>query len=223
MSWSIHGGRGREILVNLRENQMKRRRAIQTLAGISVASALPLPAQQTGANPASPNQPVNPPLNETPQLEIAVAEAAAESVPRLFSSAQFGALGRLAELLMPAAGENPGAKEAGVAEFLDFLIGASPADRQTLYREGLDKLNVEARNRYSKPFADTTDTEAGLMLAPLRRAWTHESAEDPATRFLQAAKQDVMEATLNSREWSLARAKRSRRAGGLGMYWYPIE
>src|SRR5438876_1867845 len=171
---SIHGGRCREILVNLRENQMKRRRAIQTLAGISVASTLPLPAQQTGANPASPNQPVNPPLNETPKLEIAVAEAAADSLPRLFSSAQFAALRRLAELLMPAAGENPGAKEAGAAEFLDFLIGASPADRQALYREGLDKLNLEARNRYSKQFADTTDTEAGLMLAPLRRAWTHE-------------------------------------------------
>jgi hypothetical protein len=32
-----------------------------------------------------------------------------------------------------------------------------------------------------------------------------------------------MHATMNSREWSEARAKRSRRASGLGMYWYPIE
>lgn len=201
---------------------MKRRRAIQTLAGISVAGALPLPAQQI---PASPSQArgANPPLNETPKLETAVPEAAAESVPRLFSSVQFAALGRLAELLMPAAGENPGAKEAGVAEFLDLLIGASPADRQTLYREGLDKLNLEARNRYGKPFAETTGAEADPILAPLGRAWAHEPSEDPAARFLQTAKQDVMEATLNSREWSLARAKRSRRAGGLGMYWYPIE
>jgi len=224
LSWSIHGGRGREILVNLRENQMKRRRAIQTLAGISVAGALPLPAspQQTSVAPNKPTG-ANQPPNETPKLDSAVAEAAAESVPRLFSSAQFGALGRLAELLMPAAGENPGAKEAGVAEFLDFLIGASPADRQTLYREGLDKLNVEARNRYGKHFAETTGTEAGTILAPLRRAWTDESPEDPLARFLQAAKQDVMEATLNSREWSVTRAKRSRRAGSLGMYWYPIE
>jgi len=222
--WSIRGGRYREILVNLREKEMKRRRAIQTLAGISVASALPLPAspQQTSATP---NQPTgaNQPPNETPKLESAVAEAAADSVPRSFSSAQFAALGRLAELLMPAAGENPGAKEAGVAEFLDFLIGASPVDRQTLYREGLDKLNLEARNRYNKPFAETTGAESGPILAPLRRAWTDESLEDPLARFLQAAKQDVMEATLNSREWSVARAKRSRRAGGLGMYWYPIE
>jgi hypothetical protein len=28
---------------------------------------------------------------------------------------------------------------------------------------------------------------------------------------------------MNSRQWSEARVKRSRRASGLGMYWYPIE
>ena len=203
---------------------MKRRRAIQTLAGISVAGALPQPSssQQTSA-PRTQTQSANQPPSETPKLENFAADTAADSLPRLFSSAQFAALARLADLLMPAAGENPGAKEAGVAEFLDFLIGASPADRQTLYREGLDKLNLEARRLYGKPFAETTDADAAPIIEPLRRPWTDEPAADPVARFLQNAKQDVMEATLNSREWSLARAKRSRRAGGLGMYWYPIE
>ena len=124
---------------------------------------------------------------------------------------------------MPAAGETPGAKEAGVAEFLDFLISESPPDRQALYRDGLDKLNAEARARYCKPFAELSVSDIDTLLAPLRETWTYSGPADPFARFLRAVKPDVMEATMNSREWSTARAKRGRRGGGLGMYWYPIE
>ena len=197
---------------------MKRRRAIQTLAGMSVAGALPSAhAQQAPAQP----QPRT--VNETPKLETVAPDAVGESVPRFFSADQFAALRRLAEVLMPAAGDTPGAKEAGAAEFFDFLIGQSPTDRQTLYGNGLDQLNARARSRYAKSFADLTITEIEPLLAPLRESWTYGVAADPFARFLQAAKLDILRATMNSREWSVAFAKRNRRASGLGNYWYPIE
>ena len=113
-----------------------------------MASALPSARAQQPPAPRAQAQP--PAVNETPKLETAVADAAAESVPRFFSADQFSALRRLAEVLMPAAGDTPGAKEAGAAEFFDFLIGASPEDRQSLYRNGLDHLNAQARRRYAK-------------------------------------------------------------------------
>jgi hypothetical protein len=193
---------------------MKRRQAIQALAGISVGSALPLPV------PAQPPAQAKP---ETPKLDTAIPDAAAEGVQRFFSAEQFAALDRLAEVLMPSAADLPGAKEASAAEFLDFLISASPADRQALYREGLDKLNAESRRRYGKPFEATNGPEIETLLAPLREPWSHAGPADPAARFLEAAKLDVMHATMNSREWSLAHAKRSGRAAGAGIYWYPIE
>jgi hypothetical protein len=193
---------------------MKRRQAIQALAGISVATALPLPV------PAQPPAQAKP---ETPKLDTAIADAAAKGLHRFFSSDQFAALARLAEVLMPPAADLPGAKEAGAAEFLDFLISESPADRQALYREELDKLNAESRSRYGKPFEATTGPEIDALLAPLREPWSYPGPADPAARFLEAAKLDVMHATMNSREWSVAHAKRGGRAGRLGMYWYPIE
>jgi len=195
---------------------VKRRQALQSLAGISVAGALPLPAP-------SQQQPATHTINETPKLDAAVADAAAEGVRQFFSADQFAALERLAEVLMPAAGDSPGANDAGVALFLDFLISASPADRQAQYRGGLDKLNADARSRYGKPFAKLTPVEIDKLLAPLREAWTFAGSPDLLAQFLRAAKMDVMHATMNSRQWSEARAKRSRRASGLGMYWYPIE
>jgi len=55
---------------------------------------------------------------------------------------------------MPPMRGNPGAIECGAPEFLDFLIGASPADRQRLYRNGLDMLNAHARKQFNKSFAE---------------------------------------------------------------------
>jgi hypothetical protein len=195
---------------------VKRRQALQSLAGISVAGALP---QRT----LSQQQPAAHTVAETPKLDTAVADAAAEGLHPFFSADQFAALERLAEVLMPAAGDSPGAKAAGAAEFLDFLISASPADRQAQYRDGLDKLNADARSRYGKAFAELAPGQIEALLTPLREAWTYAEPADPLALFLRIVKMDVMHATMNSRQWSEARAKRSRRASGLGMYWYPIE
>jgi hypothetical protein len=194
---------------------MKRRQALKSLAGVSAVSALPLPAfSQQSATGA---------VNEMPKLDTATADSAAQSVPRFLSADQFTALDRLSQILMPAAGDTPGAKEAGAAEFLDFLISESPPDRQALYRDGLDELNAQARTRYGKLFAELGPADIHALLAPLREPWSYHGPAAPFARFLQDAKQHVMEAAMNSREWSEARAKRSRRAGGLGTYWYPIE
>jgi hypothetical protein len=196
---------------------MKRRQALQSLAGLSMAGALPVPALSQ-QQPAAPHT-----VNETPKLDTTAADAAAQGLPRFFSADQYAALDRLSEILMPAGADLPGAREARVAEFLDFLISVSPADRQKLYRDGLDTLNAQARTRYGKSFAQLDAAGIDVVLSPLRQAWTYSPSADPLAQFLQAAKMDAMHATMNSRQWSFARAKRSRRAARLGMYWYPIE
>lgn len=210
---------------------MKRRRAIQSLIGLSAAAALPLPAlpqavKETGQPVPSKDTTQPAParaVDETPKLEMTVADAAASGAPRFFSSEQFAALRRLSDLLMPAARETPGALDAGAAEFLDFLIGASPHERQALYREGLEKLNSESQKRYAKAFADLSPAQADSVLAPLREMWTHQGPDDPFERFLITAKDDVLAATVNSQQWVTAVSRRSRSAGGVGQYWYHVE
>jgi hypothetical protein len=145
-----------------------------------------------------------------------------QSEPRFFTPAQFAVLRRLCEILMPAGGY-PGAVEAGAPEFLDFLIGASPAAAQKIYRDGLDGLEQRARTRYGKAFAALIPAEAEPLLGALREPWTYDPPRDPVARFLLQAKQDVRTATVNSREYVSQAAKRRRTASGIGQYWHPLE
>jgi hypothetical protein len=141
--------------------------------------------------------------------------------PRFFNAQQFAALRKLSVVLLPAIGGMPGALEAGAPEFLDFLIGASPADRQQLYKAGLDALNAQARKLHNKAFADVDEAQAALLLAPLRQPWTYEPPADQLARFLREAKQDVRTATMNSCEYATSGSTGGRRGGGIGQYWYP--
>src|SRR5579859_1145893 len=148
---------------------MKRRSMIQSVLGVSAASALPLPLF-----------PQKPPaaIDENPKLPVIATEAVADPIPRFFDPEGFKALRRLGEILVPARPNLPGAVEAEAAEFLDFLIGQSPADRQTLYRDGVAQLNAQARSRYGKPFAEVTAADADSILAPLHEAWTYQGPAD---------------------------------------------
>jgi|SRR5665213_151585 len=200
---------------------MKRRRFIQALAATPAAPALlaQAPLAPSVAKPTANSG------NDAP-LHYAVADEASEAVLHFFNPQQFAALRRLSDLLMPASSTPngaPGALEAKAPEFLDFLLSQSAADRQQLYRSGLDALNSQAKRRFGKLFADVDAGQAEMLLAPLRDPWTYDAPSDPVAAMLRAAKDDVRRATLNSREWNLAAAVGRARGGGGGLYWLPID
>jgi hypothetical protein len=169
---------------------MKRRNFVRALVAAPVAPRLL--AQQPAVAPAQP---------EAAKLETAIADEAADPMPHFFTAAQFAALKKLCDLL------TPGSLDAGVPEFLDFYIGASAADKQHIYRAGLDALNAHGFSQVD---------------AVLRMAWTYEEPADPLARFLRVAKVDVRAATMNSKQFS-ATASTGRRGGGGGLYWYPLD
>lgn len=198
---------------------MKRRRFVQ--AAVAAGPATPvLLAQGTGA-------PGRPPLPsaEPPKIELTVAEAATESVVKFFSTAQFDALRKLSALLIPPLKGAPGALDAHAPEFLDFLLSQSGTEKQALWQLGLDLLNQQAQQKFSKPFASLDDAQAAQLLSPLRKPWTYNPPGDPLERFLHEAKRDVRTATLNSREYvtSGAGGGGARRFGSSGLYWYPVD
>ncbi len=84
-------------------------------------------------------------------MQTVEADLSAQAVaPSFFNPAQFAALRKLGGMLQPPLGGHPGALEAQAAEFLDFLIGVSPADRQKLYRDGLDTLNAQSGKQFQQ-------------------------------------------------------------------------
>jgi Gluconate 2-dehydrogenase subunit 3 len=202
---------------------MRRRGFVKALAAIPAVPAL-LAQQATPTPPAPAVTPIQPPSDELPVLNPSVPDVAAEMMPRFFSPAQFSALRKVSDLLMPAINGAPGALDAKAPEFLDFLIGQSPADRQHVYQSGLDALNQQSSKQFQKPFAELDAAQAATLLAALRQPWTFEDPSDPIAAFLRVAKQDVRTATVNSREYSAATSGGGgRRFGGGGLYWYPLD
>ena len=196
---------------------MKRRRALQSLLGLPAITALPAAAQS-----AAPEKPAPRSADETPKLAMTNADAAATPQPLFFSPEQFRTLERLCETLVPAADPKPGATEAGVAPFLDFLIGRSPSERQTLYQRGLEQLDAGSRARFHVPFEAASAAQIADLLAPLRAPWTFAGPSDAFAGFLIMVKDDTLRATINSREWAAASTGR-RGASGIGTYWYSLE
>lgn len=172
------------------------------------AAALPRPAPAQTGTPAGP---------DLPRLDVTPPHAAGTAKRTFFTQEQFAALEKLADLIAPASPDRPGAKEAEVAAFLDMLVSQSSAEQQKLYRAGLDRLNRD------RPFASATSEQAAALLAPLAQPWTYDGPADPFARFLAAAKQDILRATVNSHAFVTALSSRTRGAAGTGYYWLPVE
>lgn len=193
---------------------MKRRTVFQSLLG---ASAL-APSAAAQAPPKS-NAPT---ADDAIAIDLTTADSVADPVHAFFSAQQYATLARLCDLLGPAYNGKPSAKQAEAPQFLDFLLAESPTDRQVLYAQGLDQLDIDARRGRGKAFAELSDAEAAELLSPLRQKWTRKAPADPLARFLREAKLDVLRATMNSKPYADAAAG-SRRASGVNSYWGVID
>jgi hypothetical protein len=201
---------------------MKRRRFMQALAAAPVVPAL---AQQVRPAPPSGGRGGRGGLGAeqgVKEFEVTPPDAVANTAARFFTPAQFSALRKLSETLLPAMGGNPGAIECEAPEFLDFLIGVSPADRQQLYRGGLDALNAKAKAKFAKSFAELDAKQVDAVIRPLLAAtpWAWDLPKDPAMRFIASVRTDVATATRNSPAW----AEKAGTRGGAGqLKWLPID
>src|ERR1700733_5869819 len=109
---------------------MQRRDFVKAMMAASMTARAAL-GQQTAA-PAAPPPPPQAPgplpwmrgLVEAKSLPVGqfTADAIAQADAHFFSPDQFATLRRLGEILQPPYKGYPGATEAGVPEFLDFLI-----------------------------------------------------------------------------------------------------
>ena len=103
---------------------------------------------------------------------------------------QMATLRRLSEILLPPLKGYPGALDAGTPEFLDFLIGVSPADRQQMYQSGLDRLDAEARQAIRHTVCRSGDAQADQLLRPWLRTWmTDHPPTEPYARLHQSRAQ----------------------------------
>jgi hypothetical protein len=95
--------------------------------------------------------------------------------PRFFNAREWAAVRALAELVIPADAGSVGAVDAGVPEFIDFVLTdplVEPAERerlQTRLRGGLAWLERECGERFGRGFLEASDGERKGVLDAI--AW----------------------------------------------------
>lgn len=85
--------------------------------------------------------------------------------PQFFTAAEYAIVERLTEIIIPS-DATPGAKEAGVAEFIDFMVANDP-EQQYPFRTGLAWLDAHSEQNLGRKFAGLTPEQQTSLLEPL--------------------------------------------------------
>lgn len=89
-------------------------------------------------------------------------------VPQFFTATEFRLVRVLADIVIPKDERSGSAGDAGVPEFMDFMMIDQPA-RQVAMRGGLAWLDVECQRRFDKTFINCSDAERTAVLDDI--AW----------------------------------------------------
>jgi Gluconate 2-dehydrogenase subunit 3 len=101
--------------------------------------------------------------------------------PQFFTAAEYAMVERLADIIIPS-DATPGAKEAGVAEFIDFMVSCDP-EPQYPFRTGLTWLNAHSERSVGKKFVDLTPEQQTSLLEPLGFKDKARPGEEDGRRF----------------------------------------
>lgn len=205
---------------------MLRRDFVRWAVSVGIAPRFLL-GQQTSTTPLPPPAPVPYTLGlnaKTPLPHTQTADAVAKTDAKFFTAVQMATLVRLSEVMLPPIDGRPGAIDAETPQFLDFLIGASPAPRKLVYTGGLGWLNLEAQRRFKKPFAQLDDSQIESILKPVMQTWMSDHPPTEAhSGFVTIALEDIRRATMNSKAWSDSYSGTAKPSVERGLYWTPIE
>ena len=88
--------------------------------------------------------------------------------PAFFTPHEYATIHLLADIIIPKDTRSGSATDAGVPEFMDFMMTDQP-NRQTAMRGGLAWIDLECQDRYDKTFVDCTPEQRTAVLDDL--AW----------------------------------------------------
>jgi hypothetical protein len=150
---------------------MTRRDALALLAGAPVAAAMawtPAEAEQASAR--------------AQQARSAAAQHAAPFKPAFFTTHEYATVLVLVDLILPHDEQSGSASEAGVPEFMDFMMIDQPR-RQTAMRGGLALVDAIAEARYDRRFVDCDDAEQRALLDEIAYTSNDDSSMTHAIAF----------------------------------------
>ena len=157
---------------------------LQQITGAAVGAALPI----FGQNP--------PPENHHSSLP-ATKEAVAAYRYQYFKPKQLATLDALSEMIIPADEHSPGAKAAGVSEYIDAIVADQSKGKKQFWDEGIALVDRMAKHQFHAKYAACSAGEQSALLREL--AGDEEENDSPGRRFFLALKRSVIDGYYTSR------------------------
>lgn len=96
-----------------------------------------------------------------------IQESGVAPAARMLAPAQFAALERLVEAIIPTDERSPGAKEAHVADYIDLLLSEADEALALQWMGGLAGLDAAADARFGRRFVEIDDSQVDAILAEI--------------------------------------------------------
>jgi len=153
-------------------NEIGRRSALRLIGTAPIAVAFTLGANEAAA------------AAEKAATAVKAAAAGKAYVPKFFNPQEWKTVRILVDMIIPKDERSGSATDAGVPEFMDYLMN-DPTDtdlqrerRQTAMRGGLAWINSVAERRFGHGFAEATEAERTAILDEI--AYSKDEQEDEA-------------------------------------------
>ena len=153
-------------------NEIGRRSALRLIGTAPIAVAFTLGANEAAA------------AAEKAATAVKAAAAGKAYVPKFFNPQEWKTVRLLVDMIIPKDERSGSATDAGVPEFMDYLMN-DPTDtdlqrerRQTAMRGGLAWINSVSERRFGHGFAEATEAERTTILDEI--AFSKDEQEDEA-------------------------------------------
>ncbi len=130
-------------------------------------------------------------------------QPAGSYAPRFFKPQEFQTVETLTEMILPA-DDKPGAKEALVASYIDFVVSSAAEFEPSLQREwsqGLVWLDQASQTKYGGPFREASPADREQLLTEMSLPERDPKVADthPGFSFYKLAKEMTVEGFYTSR------------------------
>jgi len=107
--------------------------------------------------------------------------------PQFFSQSEYAIVERLADLIIPG-DSTPGARDAGVVEFIDFMVFSDPPIQYD-FRTGLTWLDAHSERTLGKPFVELAAAQQIALLEPLAYKSKTRVGEEDGRQFFKLVRE----------------------------------
>lgn len=137
-------------------SEIDRREMLAALASIPMALAIPREDIERAAAHAHD-------AVDAEEAALQQGQQPARYVPKNFTEDEYRLVRLLVDYVIPRDARSGSATQAGVPQFMDFILGENPGMR-TWMRDGLSWVNAECRRRFNQGFISCTEPQRRELL-----------------------------------------------------------